>query len=171
LSGVVLLQRPSPNFNERPAGVTISAVVLHADSAPKVASSIQWCRTPKHKLPKPNNGPVSYHDIIGRIGDVYHLVDYDKRAWSNGKSVFKGVSDVNDYAISISFGNRQDGKEPFTEAQYQTGAALVRELMLRYPAITKDRITTHAKISPGRKYDPEIQGPFDLKYFLSLIPE
>jgi N-acetyl-anhydromuramyl-L-alanine amidase AmpD len=170
LSGVVLLQRPSPNYNERPAGAVINTIVLHADSAPSVKGSIEWCRTPKHKLPKPNNGPVSYHVIIGRIGDAYQLVQFEDRAWSNGKSHFKGELDVNDFSVSVAFGNRQNGKEPFTDAQYTKGAALVRELMRRYPAITKDRITTHAKISPGRKFDPEIHGPFDLQYFLSLIP-
>jgi AmpD protein len=168
--GVFLHQKPSPNYNDRPFG-EIDTIVLHADSAPAIKGSIEWCRTPKSKLPKPNNGPVSYHIIVGRLGDAYQLVEFDKRAWSNGPSVFMGRSDVNDFSISIAFGNKQDKKERFTEAQYQTGSSLVVELMKRYPKITLERITTHAKIATpkGRKNDPEVYGPFDVDYFMDLV--
>ena len=154
---VVLLQRPSPNYNSRD-GSDIDCIVLHADAAPKIAQSIDWLRDPESK--------VSYHVIIGRLGDCYQLVDFDDRAWHAGKSVFQGVSDVNDYSIGVCFGNRQDGVERFTEAQYQVGAELCRELCDRY-LITTDRITTHQAIAPTRKSDPGRF--FDLPYFLELV--
>jgi AmpD protein len=156
---VVLLSRESPNYSDRPAGTVINTIVLHADSAPKVAGSIEWLRDPASR--------VSYHVLLGRLGDCYQFVPFDKKAWHAGKSVFEGEDDVNRFSIGVSFGNRNDGKEPYTEAQYQKGAELIRELMVLFPSITKDRITTHAIISPGRKTDP---GPkFDLPYFLGLI--
>jgi N-acetyl-anhydromuramoyl-L-alanine amidase len=165
---VVLLSRPSPNFNSRP--VPVDCIVLHADGDAKISSSIDYCRTPSG-LANDHN-PVSYHVLIGRLGDLYQLVQFDKRAWHAGASMFQGRTNVNDFSIGLSFGNRQDGKEPFTEAQYQKGAELCRELMDRYPAITKDRITTHTVVAlpPGRKCDPERCGPFDLSYFMGLIP-
>jgi AmpD protein len=156
---IALVRKPSPNFNQRPSGTAIDAVVLHADSAPKVSHSLDWIQRKESK--------VSYHYLIGRHGDVYECVTPNLRAWHAGVSTFKGRGNVNDFSIGVSFGNKNDGKEPYTEAQYQKGAELVRELMVLFPSITKDRITTHAVISPGRKTDP---GPrFDLPYFLGLI--
>lgn len=156
---VFLNQARSPNWNERPKGAEINTIVLHADSSPKVKQSLDWIRSRESK--------VSYHFLIGRLGDVYECVPPEKRAWHAGVSVFGGRQNVNDFSIGVSFGNKQDGKEPFTEAQYQKGAELVRELMERYPAITTDRITTHAIISPGRKTDPGKL--FHMDYFLSLV--
>jgi N-acetyl-anhydromuramyl-L-alanine amidase AmpD len=158
---LVLIPKPSPNFNKRPAGVEIDAIVLHADSAPSVRGSLSWIRSAKSK--------VSYHYLIGRHGDVYECVPPEYRAWHAGKSVFMGRPDLNNYSIGVSFGNKQDG-EPFTEAQYQRGAELCRELMLRYPAITKERITTHSHVSPGRKLDPDkSRSKWDSAYFFSLL--
>ncbi len=156
---MILVPKHSPNQSDRPDGIEINAVVIHADTAARVKSSIEWLQSPKSK--------ASYHVLIGRFGDCYSLVPFDKKAWHAGKSVFMGESDVNRFSIGISFGNKNDGKEPYTDAQYLAGAKLVKELMERYPAITLDRITTHAIISPGRKTDP---GPrFDMAYFKSLI--
>jgi N-acetyl-anhydromuramyl-L-alanine amidase AmpD len=152
---------PSPNFNDRPKGTTIDAIVLHADSSPKIKASLDWIRSPQSK--------VSYHFLIGRLGDVYQCVPTEKRAWHAGVSEFQGRRNLNDFSIGVSFGNRQDGKEVFTEAQYLAGAELVRELMDEYPAITLERITTHSAVSPGRKMDPDKAGPFHMDYFLSLI--
>ena len=156
---VAVVRKPSPNFGPRPAGTVIDAVVLHADSAPKVKQSLDWLRRKESK--------VSYHYLIGRHGDIYECVPPELRAWHAGKSVFMGRQNVNDFSIGVSFGNRNDGIEPYTEAQYMKGAELIRELMLMFPAITKERITTHAHISPGRKFDPGKR--FDFEYFVGLI--
>jgi N-acetyl-anhydromuramyl-L-alanine amidase AmpD len=152
---------PSPNKNTRPKGTIIDTIVLHADSSPKVKSSLDWIRSPQSK--------VSYHFLLGRLGDVYACVPTNERAWHAGVSEFMGKRNVNDFSIGVSFGNKQDGKEIFTERQYQVGAELVRELMDEYPNITLDRITTHSAISPGRKLDPDKAGPFHMDYFLSLV--
>jgi AmpD protein len=156
---IALVRKPSPNFNTRPAGSVIDAVVIHADSSSKVSQSLDWIRRKESK--------VSYHYLIGRHGDVYECVAPALRAWHAGVSEFQGRRNANDWSIGVSFGNRNDGKEPYTEAQYQKGAELIREMMILFPHITKDRITTHAIISPGRKTDP---GPkWDMAYFLGLI--
>jgi N-acetyl-anhydromuramyl-L-alanine amidase AmpD len=160
---IVSIRKPSPNFNQRPSGTVINTIVLHADSAPSVASSLSWIRDRKSK--------VSYHYLIGRHGDVYECVAPNLRAWHAGVSSFRGKGNVNDFSIGVSFGNNQKG-EAFTEAQYQKGAELCRELMLMYPAITIDRITTHSAVSPGRKLDPD-KSPsrWDSAYFFSLVTE
>jgi N-acetyl-anhydromuramyl-L-alanine amidase AmpD len=158
---VKIQERPSPNWNQRPHGVIVDAVVLHADASPSTAQSLSWILRREAK--------VSYHYLIGRFGDVYECVAPERRAWHAGKSAFMGRPDCNNYSIGVSFGNRQDG-EPFTEAQYQRGAELCRELMLRYPAITPERITTHSHVSPGRKLDPDkSRSKWDSAYFFSLL--
>lgn len=135
-----LLLRPSPNWNARPHGITPTCVVLHATASKSVEQDVDWCRTPKSRNPR----PVSYHVIIDRDGTLYSLVDVLKRAWHAGVSSFRGVPDVNSYSIGVSFANDNTGTEPYPAAQLAVGAALVAGYARRFPAITLDRITTHA---------------------------
>lgn len=135
---------PSPNFNARPG--PLDAVVLHATADTDGEASVHWCADPASK--------VSYHVIVDRDGVVYALVDVLKRAWHAGVSSFQGRPNCNDYAIGVSFANRNDGKEPYPEIQLAVAAALVAGYMRRFPAITIDRITTHAIVAPTRKTDP-----------------
>lgn len=147
----------SPNHNARPAGVSVDTLVLHADAAAQASSSVGWIRA--------RESGVSYHALVDRDGTVYRFVETARRAWACGKSTFAGRSDVNDFSVSLAFANRNDG-EPYTELQYQVGAALTAEWMKKHPAITFERITTHAIISPGRKTDPF---GFDLERFVALV--
>jgi AmpD protein len=56
---------------------------------------------------------------------------------------------------------------PYTKAQYESLAHLTKAIQLLYPAITNERITGHADISPGRKTDP---GPyFDWEKYRALL--
>lgn len=157
-----LVQMTSPNKGARPVGVEVDCIVLHATADDDTMASVRWCCTPKPDNPN----PVSYHSIIDRDGTVYHLVSPIKRAWHAGISHYKGRDDVNDFSVGISFGNRNDGKEKYTDQQYLTGAALVASLMKAFPKITLERITTHAEIAPGRKTDPVA---FDMVRFKTLV--
>lgn len=160
---MIVETRPSPNWNNRPAGTVIDTLVIHADADSDVATSLAWICDPKSK--------VSYHTLIGRTGHVYSVVPSVKRAWHAGVSEFRGRPNVNDFSVGLSFGNRNDGKEPYTDAQYEAGAQYSAALMQTYPAITLADVTTHAAIARpvGRKTDP---GPlFDMTRFLSRIAE
>jgi N-acetyl-anhydromuramyl-L-alanine amidase AmpD len=143
---------PSPNWNERPAGIQISGVLLHATASRDELQDVDWCRRPKSRNPN----PVSYHNIIGRRATIYSLVDPLKRAWHAGVSLFRGVSDCNDYMIGVAFANDNTGAEPYPSAQLAVGAALVAGYARRFPAITLDRITTHAIVrEEWRRTHPE----------------
>jgi AmpD protein len=161
-----LITRNSPNHTHRPAGVAVDCIVLHATADSDTMESVEWCCTPKPANPN----PVSYHAIIDRNGTVYSLVATELRAWHAGVSSFAGRANCNDYSIGVSFGNRNDGKEPYTDEQYTVGAALCVAWMKKHPAITKERITTHAAIAlpAGRKTDPLA---FDLPRLLELIDQ
>ena len=157
---MVIYQRPSPNQGRRPIGVDISCVVLHADASTATSGTLSWLKNRESK--------VSYHHLIGRAGHVYECVAPARRAWHAGKSAFMGVPDCNDYSIGVCFSNNQRNEE-FPDRQIEAGAELVAGLMHRYPAITMDRITTHALVATpaGRKTDPGPRWPMSV--FLSRV--
>ena len=157
---MIVETRPSPNWNARPKG-EVSVVVIHADADSDIATSLAWICDPKSK--------VSYHAIIGRTGHVYSVVPVVKRAWHAGVSEYRGRTNVNDFSVGLCFGNRNDGNEPYADAQYEAGAQYCAALMAEYPTITLADFTTHAAIARpvGRKTDP---GPlFDMTRLLSRI--
>jgi N-acetylmuramoyl-L-alanine amidase len=135
----------SPNCGPRPPGVAIDCVVLHADAGHAEAGTLDWLSRAESK--------VSYHWLIGRDGAWYLIVAESLRAWHAGKSSFGGRSNVNNFSIGVSFANNQRG-ESFPAVQIESGVELLRAIMRRHPAVTVDRITTHAQIAPGRKFDP-----------------
>lgn len=156
-----VFRRESPNQNSRPSGVIVDAIIIHADAAPTVAQSLGWILSPVSR--------VSYHHLIGRLGDVYQCVDPSRRAWHAGVSAFDGRPDCNNYSVGVSFGNLCDGHEPYRADQIEAGVALCVDLIRRWPAITVERITTHQAVAlpAGRKHDP---GPlFPLSEFLAEI--
>lgn len=158
---LLVQQRPSPNHNARPFGRGVSCVVLHADASPRVSASIVWLQDRASR--------VSYHYLIGRRGDVYQLVDEERRAWHAGTSTFDGLPDVNSFSIGIAFSNRNDGVEPYPEEQLSAAATLICQLMRRHPAVVLSRITTHRAIAvpAGRKTDPA--PPFELAPFIERV--
>lgn len=150
----------SPNHNARPQGITVDTVVLHADASDKAQASVSWIRSKESK--------VSYHALIDRDGTVYRFVETIRRAWHCGKSSFGGLSDVNNFSLGLAFSNKNDGQEPYTDAQYESAALVIMAWMQLFPAITLDRITTHAAIALpiGRKNDPL---GFDVERLKSLL--
>lgn len=158
---------PSPNWNPRPDGMAIDCIVLHATASDDVDQDVAWCRDRKSE--------VSYHVIIDRFGAIWDLVDVAHRAWHAGVSKFYGRDDgegsVNGFSIGVSFANKNDNIEDYTDEQYSVGAALVAGYIREYPAITLDRITMHKVIAlpPGRKTDPT--PPFDIDRFKYLVGE
>ena len=138
--------RPSPNRGNRPEGVRITAIVLHADASDRVDTSLDWCRRPESK--------VSYHFLIGRTGNIFLLVHPEQRAWHCGVSELDGVKDVNDFAIGVCLSNKNTG-ETYPKAQVFEAAQLCAQLSNHY-GIPLDRIVTHAEVARpvGRKTDP-----------------
>ena len=156
-----VLSRPSPNHNARPHNTIVDCIILHADASSTVSASLSWILSSKSR--------VSYHYLIGRLGDVYEVVKPERRAWHAGVSVFEGRPNCNDYSVGVSFGNLCDGHEPYRADQIEAGVVLCVDLIRKWPAITPERITTHEAVAlpPGRKHDP---GPlFPLTDFLAEV--
>src|SRR4029077_3094609 len=97
---------------------------------------------------------VSAHYTIDRDGTVISHVSEESRAWHAGESRMKdGRANVNDFSIGIELVNRNDGTDPFPEAQLQALRDLMKSIMMRHPI--RDIIPHYACADPpGRKSDP-----------------
>ena len=137
---------PSPNFDERPVGVPIDTVVLHATVLNSLDEVAKHFADPSSK--------VSSHYTIDRDGTIAEHVPEDKRAWHAGPSKMKdGRIQVNDFSIGIELVNRNDGMDPFAETQIQALRELLKTVIARHPI---KHIVLHSECAepPGRKSDP-----------------
>lgn len=137
------LTHPSPNHSDR-KGHTVDLIVLHCDASGSERGTISWIQSAESK--------VSYHALVRRDGSVCTFVPYDRMAWHAGKSAYQGRKHCNLYSVGLAFANRNDQKEPLTEAQQATMKRLIAEVRAKYGPIP---VTTHTIIAPGRKFDPE----------------
>jgi AmpD protein len=159
LEGVCYI--PSPNCDERPAGMSPEVLIIHAISLPP--GEFGGCGIEQlfcNRL-DPSEHPyygeiahleVSAHFLIRRNGEVIQFVPVHRRAWHAGRSCVEGRERVNDFSVGVELEGCDD--HPFEDAQYAALAGLTRALMAVFPAITSQRIYGHSDISPGRKTDP-----------------
>lgn len=152
---------PSINHDDRPNGMTIDVLVIHAISMPPgeygsgdierlFANTLDF---EAHPFFASIAGiTVSSHLLIRRNGGVVQFVPFTQRAWHAGVSQFEGRARVNDFSIGIEM----EGSDyaPFEEVQYQSLIGVTRALQQVYPRIAEKRIVGHADIAPGRKTDP-----------------
>jgi AmpD protein len=167
-------QQPSPNYDDRPADTTIDLLVIHAISLPEGEFGGPWidqlfCNeleaSDHNEFNKICDLKVSSHILIRRDGEMVQYVPFQQRAWHAGESNFEGCEKCNNFSIGVELEGCDD--QTFEETQYQQLAELTRTLLQHYPNITKERITGHSDIAPGRKTDP---GPlFDWKEFNQLL--
>ena len=154
-------QVPSPNCDDRPAGVPIDLIVVHGISLPPGEFDGPWIDALFTNTLDPAAHPyfreiqglrVSPHVLIRRTGELVQYVPLQRRAWHAGQSCFAGRGRCNDFSIGIEL----EGTDtiPYTNSQYQRLAAVIRVLLEAYPAITPERIVGHCDIAPGRKTDP-----------------
>ncbi len=165
---------PSPNCNERPDPADVSLLVIHNISLPPGEYGTGcvhqfFCNAldcDAHPYFDEIRGmEVSSHLLIERDGTLTQFVSLDDRAWHAGVSTFCGRENCNDFSIGIELEGCDT--EAYTDGQYKSLADVTGDLMHAYPAITRDRITGHSDIAPGRKTDP---GPaFDWERYLALL--
>lgn len=167
-------QTPSPNRDERPAGVLPELIVVHGISLPPGEFGGPWIdRLFTNTLPADAHPyfaaiaghTVSSHLLIRRSGEVVQYVPFQQRAWHAGASTYEGREKCNDFSIGIELEGADDcAYEP---VQYVVLARIVVALCRAYPSLSTDRITGHEHIAPGRKTDP---GPaFDWPRLKALV--
>lgn len=143
---MMIQEHPSPNADDRPEGVDVDTVVLHATVFDTLAQVVQH-------FANANNG-VSAHYTIDRDGTVARHVPENRRAWHAGQSRMKdGRTSVNNFSIGIEIVNLNDGKDPFPPAQIAALRELLAVIISRHPI---RHIVTHYECAypTGRKSDP-----------------
>jgi N-acetyl-anhydromuramoyl-L-alanine amidase len=167
------VQIPSPNFDARPADVSISLLVIHNISLPPGQFGGPWIvelftnrLDPKaHPYFAPLEGlRVSSHFLIRREGALAQFVPCGLRAWHAGDSAWRARRNCNDFSIGVELEGTDD--LPYEDIQYRTLARLTRALRRRYPV--RD-IAGHQDIAPERKTDPG--AAFDWRRFRKLIAQ
>lgn len=138
-----IIQHPSPNFGERRDGARPELIVLHYTAMPTAQAALARLSDPAFE--------VSAHYLIGRCGQIWQMVDEEKRAWHAGAGAWGGLGDVNSRSIGIELSN--SGAEPFSEPLMASLEALLADLMARW-GIPAQNIIGHSDMAPGRKIDP-----------------
>jgi N-acetyl-anhydromuramyl-L-alanine amidase AmpD len=136
---------PSPNASARPADVAIRCVVLHATAGTDLGAE-RWMLDPVSR--------VSAHLHIRRDGSVTRLVADHRAAWHAGASEWQGRTRVNDFSLGWEIGNANNGREPYTDAQYDVLALLAAHYVRQ--GLTLEEFVSHEEIARprGRKNDP-----------------
>jgi AmpD protein len=166
-------QVPSPNCDERPAGIAIELLVIHNISLPPgefggpgivelFTNRLDPGAHPDYR--EIAGRKVSAHFLIRRDGELIQFVPCGQRAWHAGESNWRGRSRCNDFSIGIELEGTDD--VAFEHAQYDRLAELARALARTYPGVAS---VGHSDIAPGRKTDP---GPcFDWARYRKLLQD
>lgn len=136
---------PSNNFDERTT--PIEMLVLHYTGMRTFQDALDRLRDPEAK--------VSAHYVIDETGEIYQLVDEEKRAWHAGVSTWRKKTDINSRSIGIEIVNpgHEFGYSPFPDKQIDAVADLCQAVMARHD-IRPENIVGHSDIAPMRKKDP-----------------
>ncbi len=142
-----LVERPSPNQDDRPPGTPVDTLVLHYTGMRSGAEAIARLRDPVAR--------VSSHYVVEEDGTVFRLVPEARRAWHAGISFWRGHRGLNDRCIGIEIVNpgHEWGYCPFPAAQMAAVRALCQGIVARNP-IDPRNVVGHSDIAPDRKDDP-----------------
>ena len=146
-----LIERPSPNFNERKAPPDM--VVLHYTGMVSVQAALERMCDPQAQ--------VSAHYCVDEDGNIYRLVPEERRAWHAGVSFWKGATGLNDVSIGIEIVNpgHEFGYRDFPDEQIRSVISLLDSVRDRWD-IPDHRIVGHSDIAPARKTDPGERFPW-----------
>jgi len=145
MSRMELIERTSPNFDER--ALPVSMIVLHYTGMPDAEGALDRLTSPEAK--------VSAHYCVDEDGKLYQLVDESMRAWHAGKARWRGVTDVNSASVGIEIVNpgHEFGYRPFPDEQIAALIPLIASIKERH-AISRGNIVGHSDVAPARKEDP-----------------
>jgi N-acetylmuramoyl-L-alanine amidase len=138
---------PSPNQDDRPAGMSVDMLVLHYTGMKSGAAALARLRDPAAR--------VSSHYVVEEDGAVFRLVPEHRRAWHAGISHWRGLSGLNDRSIGIEIVNpgHEWGYRPFPALQMAAVCDLCLGILGRHPIAARD-VLAHSDIAPDRKQDP-----------------
>ena len=100
---------------------------------------------------------VSAHYVIGKNGEIYHMLNDLYRAWHGGNSQWGSNTDLNSSSIGIELDN--NGFDEFSSQQISSLIDLLKDLKEKYKIPTANFIG-HSDIAPSRKNDPNRTFPW-----------
>ena len=138
---------PSPNQDERPAGMPIDMLILHYTGMRSAQEAIDRLRDPAAR--------VSAHYVVDEDSGVLRLVAEESRAWHAGVSFWRGHSELNGRSIGIEIVNpgHEFGYRDFPVLQLAVVCDLCLSILSRH-AIPARNIVAHSDVAPDRKEDP-----------------
>ena len=142
-----IIERSSPNINDRPAGTRIDMVILHYTGMKTGRAALERLCDPDAK--------VSAHYLVDEDGTVYRMVAEERRAWHAGFSHWAGAVNINDRSIGVEIVNpgHEFGYRPFPDIQMAAVEELLAQVIARH-GISPLRVVGHSDIAPTRKQDP-----------------
>lgn len=145
------------NYDERPAGVVVDALVLHTGEGSEESDLGALTRPGTRK---------SAHYYVNRAGHIYGLVDPTYRAWHAGESSYQGRSTWNDFSIGVETEHKvgQDWPATQKEAIYDLFVYLIGRF-----AIKQRYVVAHRWIAQGRKFDPTNWPDEELKPWIASL--
>lgn len=146
-----VIDAPSPNFDSRERD--IDTVIVHYTGMKTGAEALERLCDPAAR--------VSAHYLVEENGDIYRLVDENRRAWHAGVGAWKGETDINARSIGIEIVNpgHEWGYRDFPEAQISAVVALLHDINGRHN-IAPARVLGHSDVAPRRKDDPGEKFPW-----------
>ncbi|MEO8774519.1 MAG: N-acetylmuramoyl-L-alanine amidase [Gelidibacter sp.] len=133
------------NFNLRRPNI----VVIHhtaQDSVEQTLKTFTLIRT-----------QVSAHYVIGKNGEIYHMLNDLYRGWHGGNSQWGSNTDLNSSSIGIELDN--NGSDEFSPMQIMSLMQLLKDLKEKYK-IPAANFIGHSDIAPTRKNDPNKTFPW-----------
>ncbi len=160
----LVIERHTDLYSERPAGASISMLVIHA-----ISEFVYWPEEksgePTRFVPAlewlsraiPGRKPCSAHAAIDPGGVIYRVCNDGRMAWHAGESAFEGETNLNRVSLGVelmvegehtygTFLSRIRSPECFTRLQYRALGWLAYDWSRSY-AIPPQRIVGHNRIA------------------------
>ena len=142
-----ILERPSPNQDERPADTPVDTLILHYTGMQTGEAAMERLCDPASR--------VSSHYVVEENGMIWQLVDEGARAWHAGISYWRGQTALNDRSIGIEIVNpgHEWGYREFPKQQMTALRGLCKAILADYPILPRN-VVGHSDVAPDRKQDP-----------------
>ena len=143
----------SRNFDNRGNNVKIKYIILHYTETKTLEQAINLLCS--------NVRRVSSHFVIDEYGNIFNLVDEDKRAWHAGESSWHKETKINDLSIGIEIVYEgEKSKKKYSDSQINSLIILINYLKKKYK-VKQSNILGHSDIAPLRKIDPGVFFPWE----------
>ncbi len=142
-----IVERPSPNFNERVGVSGPDILIMHYTGMQSCAAAVTRLTDAASR--------VSSHYTVDEDGTIYRHVAEALRAWHAGVSHWRGETDINSRSVGIEIVNpgHEFGYRAFPAAQIDAVMQLSQGIVARHK-IPARNVIGHSDIAPGRKTDP-----------------